>query len=172
MTRSIWRRTPWLTFGGTEGCCVIFRYCLALLMGRLLSWTAMAECWPTCSFMSQMASSTCPGTTPASWWRTAARATRTLTTIPHHRVGLCAHPSVSALHVLMKTSRMPGHCHALQNHSFKLSWSRELVWEGGFVPRSATSLAAAHTSSVLLCLLLHKWEYHTKLCKFSVRVNE
>lgn len=91
----------WLRFGETEGCSVIFRYCLALLMDRLLSWTAMAECWPMCSFMSQMASSTCPGTTPASWWRTAARATRTLMTTPHHKVGLCAHPSVSALHVLI-----------------------------------------------------------------------
>lgn len=129
-------------------------------MDKLSSWTAMGECWPTCSSMSQMASSTCPGTTPASWWRTAARATRTPTTIPHHKVGLCAHPSLSALHVLMKASHMPGPCHALQNqqggHNFKLSWSRELVWESGFVPSSATSLAAGHTSFVLLCLCLHK----------------
>lgn len=68
-----------------------------------------------CCFTSQMASSTCPGTTPASWWRTAARATRTPTTIPHHRVGLCAHPPAAALHLLTKTSQVPGPCHALQN---------------------------------------------------------
>lgn len=176
ITRCIWRRTPWLTLGGTEGCCVVPRCCLALLMDRWSSWTAMAECWPTCSFMSQTESSTCPGTTPASWWRTAARATPTPTTIPHHKVGWCAHPPVSALHLLMKTSPMPGCCHALQNqqgfvsssfklkfvfqHSFKLSWSRELVWESGFV------------IPVLLCLHLHKWDNHTKLDKFSVRVSE
>lgn len=115
ITRCIWRRTPWLTLGGTEGCCLVPRCCLALLMDRWSSWTAMAECWPTCSFMSQTESSTCPGTTPASWWRTAARATPTPTTIPHHKVGWCAHPPVSALLLLMKTSPMPGRCHALQN---------------------------------------------------------
>lgn len=100
-------------FGGTEGCSVIFRYCLALLMDRLSSWTAMAECWPTCSFMSQMASSACPGTTPASWWRTAARATRTPTTIPHRKVVLCACPSVAGLQVLMKIPQTPGSGHAV-----------------------------------------------------------
>lgn len=36
--------------------------------------------------MNRMALSACPGTTPASWWRTAVRATRTLTTTPHHKV--------------------------------------------------------------------------------------
>lgn len=140
-------------------------------MDRSLSWTAMAECWPTCSFTSQMASSTCPGTTPASWWRTAVRATRTPMTIPHHKVGSSARPSVSALQVLMKTSQMPGHCHAVQNqqggHWFELSWSRELVWESGFVPSSGTSLAAGHTLSVLLCFRLLKWDNNTKLHKFS-----
>lgn len=82
-------------------------------MDRLSSWTAMAECWPMCSFMSQMASSACPGTTPASWWRTAARATRTPTTIPRHKVVLCARPSVSALQVFTKTFQTPGSCRAL-----------------------------------------------------------
>lgn len=124
MTRWIWRRAPWLTFGGTEGCCVIFRYCLALLMDRLLSWTATGACWPTCSFTSQMASSTCPGTTPASWWRTAARATPTPTTIPHHRVGpvpilllqLCTcswrQPRCQGDVMPSKTSRVSGSCEA------------------------------------------------------------
>lgn len=174
-------------FDGTEGCSVIFRYCLALLMDRLLSWTAMAECWPMCSFTSQMASSACPGTTPASWWRTAARATRTPMTIPHRKVVLCAHPSVSALQVLMKTSRMPGSCHAVlkqqDGHRFMLMEAKrwcvpvEVAWgmeqragTGEFLalpPASlAALLAASHTSSVCTN------EIMPQSSMFSVRVSE
>ena len=122
--RHVWRRVQWLTFSGTEGHSVIFRYCLALLMDRLSSWTAMAECWPTCSFTSQMASSACPGTTPASWWRTAVRATRTLMTIPHRKVVWCACPSAAGLWALVKIPQTPGSDHAVlkqwDGHVFKL----------------------------------------------------
>lgn len=181
----------WLRFGETESCSVIFRYCLALLMDRLSSWTAMAECWPTCSFMSQMGSSACPGTTPASWWRTAARVTRTLTTIPHHKVVVRACPSTAGLQGLMKLSQTPGSGHAVLKqrdvHVFKLieakSWwvPVQIVW--GLQQRAAMGewvhsqlyhqaslavwLATGHTLYVLLCVFLHKWDNNTKHKVFS-----
>lgn len=65
---------------------VACRCCLAQLMGRWSSWTAMAGCWPTSSCTSLMASSACPGTTLPSWWRTAVRATPTRTTTPLPKV--------------------------------------------------------------------------------------
>lgn len=96
-------------FGETEGCSVIFRYCLALLMDRLSSWTAMAECWPTYSFMSQMASSACPGTTPASWWRTAVRVIQTPMTILHHKVVLSFGFSFASAHKEIVNARVYEH---------------------------------------------------------------
>lgn len=157
-----------LTSDGIEVCFVIFRYCLALLMVRLSSWTAMGECWPMCSFMNQMASSACLGTTPASWWRTAVRATQILTTIPHHRVG--------SLHVLLFQlcwhSQTPGSSHVVLKQQdscgFKQvgdkRWCIALEVESGVEqnycykgvrPALPACHAVRHSSPMLLCLHLH-----------------
>lgn len=46
----------------------------------------MGACWPIYCCMSRTVLSACPGTTPASWWRTAVRATQILMTTLHHKV--------------------------------------------------------------------------------------